>query len=93
VFERILLRMRELVRMSRYVVTIHGREEMDADALNVFDVEHCILTGEVVERQRDYRTGEWKYLVEGRILSGARAVVVSKVGPTGTLVIITAYLL
>jgi len=38
-------------------VTIHGREEMDADALSVFDAEHCILTGEVVERQRDYRTG------------------------------------
>jgi len=84
--------MRELVRTSRYVMTVHGHEEMEADRLTVFDVEHCILTGEIVERQKDLRTGEWKYLVEGETLSGHRAVVVSTVGATGKLVIITVYL-
>ena len=85
--------MRELVRTSRYVMTVHGHEEMDADQLTVFDVEHCVLTGEIVERQKDLLTGEWKYLVEGETLSGHQAVVVSKLAPTGKLVIITVYLL
>ena len=92
-YDRTLGRMRELVRTSCYVMTVHGHEEMEADQLTVFDVEHCILTGEVVERQKDRRTGEWKYLVEGKTLSGHQAVVTSKVGPTGKLVIITVYLL
>ena len=76
-FDRVLRRIRELVRTSRYVMTVHGHEEMDADQLTVFDVEHCILTGEIVERQTDLRTGEWKYLIEGETLSGDRAVAVS----------------
>jgi len=93
VFDSVLRRMPELVRTSRYVMTIHGQEEMEADRLSVFDVEHCILTGGIVERQRDPRTREWKYLVEGEALSGHRSVVVSKIGPTGVLVVITVYLL
>ncbi len=56
-FDRILRRMRELVRTSRYVMTLHGEEEMKADRLTVFDVEHCILTGEIVGRQKDRHTG------------------------------------
>jgi hypothetical protein len=84
--------MRELVQAGRFVMTVHGHEEMEDDRLTVFDVEHCILTGEIVSRQRDKRTGEWKYLVEGTTLSGREAVVVSKVGSTGKLVIITVYL-
>jgi hypothetical protein len=85
--------MRELVRTSRYVMTVHGHEEMQADQLTVFDVEHCILTGEIVERQKDARTGEWKYLVQGETLGHERGVVVAKVGATGKLVIITVYAL
>ena len=92
-FDRVLRRMRNLVRTSRYVMTVHGHEELDADRLSVFDVEHCILTGAIVERQKDPRTGEWKYLVQGSTLGGGRAVVVAKVGATGNLVIITLYLL
>jgi hypothetical protein len=84
--------MRELVRTSRYVMTVHGHEEMEADRLSVFDVEHCILTGEIIERQKDHRSGEWKYLVEGRTLNGDQAIVVSKIGPTGKIVVLTVYL-
>jgi hypothetical protein len=39
VYDRILQRMRELVRTSRYVMTLHAEEEMEADGLNVFDIE------------------------------------------------------
>ena len=92
-FDRVLRQMCELVRTSRYVMTLHGHEEMEADHLGIFDVERCILTGEIAERQKDSGTGEWKYLVAGEVLSGDRAVVVAKVGSTRCLVIITVYLL
>ena len=36
VFDRILRQMRELVRTSQYVMTLHAEEEMEADGLNVF---------------------------------------------------------
>ena len=57
-FDRILRRMRERVRTSQYVMTTHAEEEMQDDDLTVFDVENCLLTGAVVERQRDWDTGE-----------------------------------
>lgn len=92
-FDRMLRRMRDLVRASEYVLTVHGADEIEADGPSVFDVEHCILTGRIVKRQRDRVTGEWKYLVEGRTFRGTRATVVAKIGPTGKLVLITVYAL
>ena len=91
-FDRVLRRMRELVRRRLYVMTGHGQEEMEADGLTLEDVEHVLLTGEIVERQKDQQTGEAKYLVEGRSPSDERTTVVAKTGPTGRLVIITVYL-
>ena len=84
--------MRELLRTSQYVMTSHGFEEMQTDRLTVFDVEHCVLTGEVVERQKDRQTGEWKYLVRGETLAGEEAVTVAKISPADRLVVITVYL-
>lgn len=92
-FDRVLRRMQALVRASEYVVTLHGHEEMEADGLTVYDVEHVILTGRVVERQRDRRRKEWKYVVEGETLEGEAAVVVSRIGPTGKLVVLAVYAL
>jgi len=92
VFDRLLQRFRELVRTSRYVLTVHAADEMEADGLNVYDVEHCVLSGRIVERQRDRASKEWKYVLEGRTLSRANAVVVVKVGPTGKLIVITVFL-
>jgi len=82
-----------LVKDSRYVLTIHAVDEMEADGLTVYDVEHCILSGKIVARQRDRERGEWKYIVEGRALDRARLAVVAKIGPMGRVVIITVYLL
>lgn len=92
-FDRVLRRMQALVRASEYVLTLHGHEEMEADGLTVYDVEHVILTGRIVERQRDRPRRECKYLVEGETLSGDAARVVSEVGPTGKLVVVTVYVL
>lgn len=91
-FERVLQRMRMLVRESQYVLTVHGQEAMEDDGLTIFDVERCVLTGRIVERQRDSRTGEWKYLVQGDTIGDEEMVAVAKVGPAGRLVIVTAYL-
>ncbi len=90
-FGRVLIRMRDRVRGRQYVMTLHAEEEMSDDRLTIYDVEHCILTGEIIERQKDVRTGEWKYLVRGQTLDGDAIVVVAKLSPTGKLVLITVY--
>ena len=65
---------------------------MDNDGLSIFDLESVVLTGDIVERQRDRETREQKYVIRGRTLSGAAASVVAKFGPTGRAVLITIYL-
>ncbi|MBC7910988.1 MAG: DUF4258 domain-containing protein [Pyrinomonadaceae bacterium] len=83
--------MREKVRTLQYVMTIHAEEEMDNDDLSIFDVEHAILTGQIIERQKDAETGEWKYLIRGKAVENGDVVVVSKLSSTGSLIIITIY--
>jgi hypothetical protein len=83
--------MRDKVRNRQYVMTLHAEEEMSDDELTIFDVERGILTGEIVERQKDAQTGEWKYLVRGHTVTGDDIAVVGKIGLTGKLVIITVY--
>ena len=85
-------RMREKIRTRQYVMTLHAEEEMDNDNLSIFDVERGILTGKIIERQKDRVTAEWKYLIEGETLAGDSVVVVAKLSVTGKLVIITVYL-
>jgi hypothetical protein len=91
VFQRILKRIREKVRQRQYVMTLHAEEEMSDDDLGIFDVERSLLTGEIVERQKDAVTGEWKYLIKGDTLAGDKMMTVTKISPTGKLVIITVY--
>ncbi len=90
-FERALQQMCEWLRARQYVMTLHAEEEMNDDDLSIFDIENCILTGRVVERQKDHDTGEWKYLIQGRTLADAEIVVVAKLSLTGKLVIVTVY--
>jgi hypothetical protein len=90
-FERILNRMREQVRALQYVMTLHAEEEMDSDDLSIFDVEQAILTGRIIERQKDTETSEWKYLIKGKSIEGREVVAVSKLSSTGKLIIITVY--
>ena len=91
-FDRVLRRIRRLARAGLYVMTVHGQEEMEADELTLDDVERVLLTGEIVERQKDERTGEAKYVLEDGGSSEQRTTVVAKIGPSGKLVIITVYL-
>ena len=65
---------------------------MANDNLSVFDVENGILTGEIVERQKDIETGEWKYLVGGKTVDGKDTIVVAKLSITDKMFIITVFL-
>ena len=91
-FERVLRRMRKLVRESAYILTVHGQDAMEDDDLTIFDVERCFLSGRIIEREGDRRTGEWKYLVSGETTEGEEMVAVAKIGRRGRLVIVTVYL-
>ena len=91
-FERILKRMRDKVRKRQYVMTLHAEEEMNNDDLTIYDVERGILTGEILERQKDRVTAEWKYRIRGETVYGGEMEVVAKLSPTGKLVIITVYI-
>jgi hypothetical protein len=90
-FERILKRFRERIRTRQFVMTMHAVEEMEDEGFTVLDVERAILTGKVVERQKEEKTGEWKYLVEGLAISADEIVVVARLSQTSKLVIITVY--
>lgn len=90
-FNRILIRMREKVRRREYLVTFHARKEMNDDGFAIFDLEKGILTGKILERQRDLNTGEWKYRMEGKTLGDRKIELIIKFSPTNKLVIITVY--
>ncbi len=91
-YDRILKRMQEKIRTRQYVMTLHAEEEMDDDELSIFDIERCILTGEITERQKDRVSEEWKYVIEGQSISGDKVGTVTKLSVTGKLIIITVYL-
>ena len=91
-YERILRKMREKIRSGDYVMTTHADEEMWEDGLALEDIENTILTGEIVARQEDRHSEQWKYLVRGESLDSRTVVVVAKIGYTNELVVITVYL-
>ena len=92
-YDRILKRMQEKIRTRQYIMTLHAEGEMDDDELSIFDIERCILTGKITERQKDTVTKEWKYVIEGHSVSGDKVGTVIKLGLTGKLIIITVYLI
>jgi hypothetical protein len=90
-FDHILKDMRDRIRKLEYIMSIHADDEMNNDCLTIFDIERCILTVKILERQRDKITAEWKYRINGKSLSGGEVEVIAKLSPTGKLVIITVY--
>lgn len=81
------------MREGKIVVTQHAFEEMNDDDLLQIDIEHCILNGEIVERQWDNERNEWKYIISGKSADGEFMDVVLKIGYQDKSVIITTYLL
>lgn len=83
--------LRHLIRTLNYVVSTHAAEALEDDNLSILDLESLVLTGRIIEHQRDARTREVKVVVAGATLEGAAAQAVVKVGATGRLVVITVY--
>ena len=83
--------MRESIRSIDYEITVHGFGELEEDGLSVLDLELCVLWGAVVERQRDRRTNEWKYVVQGPTATGASSAIVVKWLPSGRLAVLTVF--
>ena len=88
---RILDRLRAKIRAGQYLVPFHAANELDDDEISIFDVESIILTGEIIQRQRDPKTRERKYVVRGETRAGDTGACVVKLGPTGDVVLITAW--
>ncbi len=91
IYENVLKRLRERIRTREYVLTLHAEEEMNEDGFTIFDVERGVLTGTILERQRDRETGESKYRIRGRTVAGDEIELIAKFGSTGWMVIITMY--
>ncbi len=87
-----IAQLRHLVRSLAYVVSAHAADELEDDKLSLLDLENVVLTGKIIERQRDRLTREVKLIVQGHTLEGEVAEVVAKVGSGGRLFIITVYL-
>lgn len=92
-FERILKQLQDKIRDQHYIMTLHAEEEMNDDELTIWDIETCILTGEIVERQKDKITAEWKYRVSGQTFDGMEVETIVKIGSTGKLIIVTVYII
>lgn len=90
-YNRLFQRMRASVRAGKIAVPQHAFEEMNNDELLQMDVEHCILTGEIVERQWDDHWQEWKYVIAGETVDGDDIEVVAKLGYQRHVVLITTY--
>jgi hypothetical protein len=50
---RILERIRDKIRFGHYDMTAHAMEEMAEDNLDILDVEHAILSGQIVQAEKD----------------------------------------
>ncbi len=88
---RILKKLLDCIRHNQYVVSVHAVEELEEDDLSIFDLERAVLNGDIVERQKDKKSGEWKYVVRGNAIDGRQVVVITKFGPTGKAIIITVF--
>ncbi len=50
---------------ARVDFTKHAYDEMAADGLTVRDVHRALTSCRAIRRDRDVRSGDWKYTVEG----------------------------
>ncbi|MFN0009380.1 MAG: DUF4258 domain-containing protein [Planctomycetota bacterium] len=90
-FEPDLHRLRTSIREEDYDLRLHALEKLEEAGLSILDVESCVLTGSVVERQRDRTTNEWKYVIEGRAPDGLAVTVVAKWDAAARMVIVTVF--
>jgi uncharacterized protein DUF4258 len=84
-------RIRERIRLRQYDMTAHATEEMAEDNLDIVDVEHAVMTGRVVQIQKDDPRGN-KYLLKGTATDGATSIgVVGRFHGADRYLIVTVY--
>ena len=66
---RIIDRIREKIRLQQYDMTVHAMEEMAEDNLDILDIEHAILDGQISRIEKGDPRGT-KYVVEGFAVDG-----------------------
>jgi len=79
------------MRQRQYDMSAHAMEEMAEDGLDIVDVEHAVLHGEITRIERDDPRGT-KYVIEG--IAADEPLLVGVVGrflQTGRYLIITVY--
>ena len=63
---------------------------MYEDGLTLVEIEQAIVNGRILERQRDIKSGEFKYRLRGPT-RGDELEIIFKFAPDGRLAIITVY--
>lgn len=72
-------------------MTVHAMEEMAEDNLDVLDIEHAILNGQIARVEKADVRGA-KYVVQGFAVDGQTHVgIVGRFTTTGRYLIITVY--
>ncbi len=90
-YEEFLAALRLCVQEGRAALTNHAYDEMVDDDFYVFDLEQCIYTGTIIERQWDEGLQDWKYVVYGQSSDEGDIAVIAQITRTHTLVFITTY--
>jgi len=88
---RLIERIRQKILLRDYDLTIHAIEEMAEDDLDVLDIEHAVLNGQVVRSHKRDPRGT-KYTIQGLALDGERVVgIVGRFPAIDRFLIITVY--
>lgn len=88
---RLIERIRQKILFRDYDLTVHAVEEMAEDDLDVLDIEHAVLNGQVVRRHKRDLRGT-KYTIEGLALDGETVVgIVGRFHASDRFLIITVY--
>ena len=88
---RTIQRIRQNVVDRDYYLSSHAEDEMWADQLERSDLEHALLSGEIIKRMtRDFRGT--RYRIEGPAKDGRLIHVICRFREKGNLVIITVTL-
>lgn len=90
-FKKVLVEMRQRVRGGKMTLTLHAVDEMYDDELLPSDLEHCILFGEINERQWDEDWHGWKYVIEGTATDNTPIEAIAKLGRDDDTIVITIY--
>jgi Domain of unknown function (DUF4258) len=77
-YDRMLRRIQAHIRQGDYLLTDHVRDEMDEDDFSLYDLELGILSGTIVERQRDRVTREAKYRIHGTAIDDREMEIIVK---------------